>query len=123
MRRHAPLLCHMPSAIGLCPARNLSVYFGAPSLRVASQILPAGVFCPKPPLRFAAIAQALQSPLEIRISRSDKTAQLFYEYHARTRVGGKWLCIVVKYPSADGFVVTAYLTDRVKEGETIWPTK
>src|SRR5215471_8232003 len=78
---------------------------------------------PKPPLRFAAIAQALQSPLEIRISRSDKTVQLFYEYHARTRVGGKWLCIVVKYPSADGFVVTAYLTDRLKEGETIWPTK
>jgi len=71
----------------------------------------------------AAIAQALQSPLEIRISRSDKTVQLFYEYHARTRVGGEWLCIVVKYPSADGFVVTAYLTDRLKEGETIWPTK
>ena len=71
----------------------------------------------------AAIAQALQSPLEIRISRSDKTVQLFYEYHARTRVGGKWLCIAVKYPTADGFIVTPYLTDRVKEGETIWPTK
>ena len=55
----------------------------------------------------AAIVQALQSPLEIRISRSDKTVQLFYEYHARTRVGGKWLCIVVKYPTADGFIVTA----------------
>jgi hypothetical protein len=71
----------------------------------------------------AEIAQALRSPLEVRISRSDKTVQLFYEYYANTRVGGKWLCVVVKYPAADGFVVTAYLTDRLKEGETIWPTK
>lgn len=71
----------------------------------------------------AEIVQALRSPLEVRISRSDKTVQFFYEYYANTRVGGKWLCVVVKYPSADGFVVTAYLTDRLKEGETIWPTK
>src|SRR5512145_776578 len=70
----------------------------------------------------AEIVQALRSPLEVRISRSDKTVQLFYEYYAYTRVGGKWLCVVVKYRSDDdGFVITAYLTDRLKEGETIWP--
>ncbi len=34
-----------------------------------------------------------------------------------------WLCVVVKYPPHDGFVVTAYLTDQLKAGDTIWPTK
>ena len=71
----------------------------------------------------AEIDRVLQVPSEVRISRSDETVQLFYEYYVRTRVGGKWLCVVVKYPSADGFVVTAYLTDQLKAGETIWPKK
>lgn len=71
----------------------------------------------------AEIDRVLQTPSEVRISRSDGTVQLFYEYYAKTRVGGKWLCVVVKYASVDGFVVTAYLTDRLKTGETIWPKK
>ena len=45
------------------------------------------------------------------------------EFYAQTQVGGKWLCVVVKYPPDDGFVVTAYLTDQLKAGDTIWPTK
>jgi hypothetical protein len=54
-----------------------------------------------------AIIRALQTPTEVRVSRSDETVQLFYEYYAKTRVGGKWLCVVVKYPADDAFVVTA----------------
>ena len=69
------------------------------------------------------ISRVLRSPAEVRVSRSDETAQLFYEYYARTRVGGKWLCVVVKYPPDDAFVVTAYLTDQLKPGETLWPKK
>ena len=38
-------------------------------------------------------------------------------------VGGKWLCVVVKYAAEDAFVVTAYLTDQLKVGEVIWPKK
>jgi hypothetical protein len=38
-------------------------------------------------------------------------------------VGGKWLCVVVKYEENDAFVVTAYLTDKPKAGEDLWPTK
>jgi hypothetical protein len=69
------------------------------------------------------IARVLQEPAEVRLSRSDSTVQLFYEYYAKTRVGGKWLCAVVKYAAVDGFVVTAYLTDQLKPGECIWPKK
>ncbi|WP_447969530.1 hypothetical protein [Nitrospira sp. M1] len=71
----------------------------------------------------AEIERVLQSPAEVRISRSDKTVELFYEFYAQTRVGAKFLCVVVKYPPDDAFVVTAYLTDQLKAGETIWPKK
>ena len=71
----------------------------------------------------AEIERVLQFPAEVRVSRSDNTVQLFYEFYARTLVGGKWLCAVVKYVPDDAFVVTAYLTDQLKAGETIWPKK
>ena len=69
------------------------------------------------------IERVLQSPAEVRVSRSDQSVWLFYEFYARTLVGGKWLCVVVKYASDDAFMVTAYLTDQLKAGETIWPKK
>jgi hypothetical protein len=43
------------------------------------------------------IERVLQAPEEIRISRSDDNVRLFYQYYVRTLVGGKWLCVVVKY--------------------------
>jgi hypothetical protein len=41
------------------------------------------------------IERVLQAPTEVRLSRSDDTVQLFYEFYAQTLVGGKWLCVVV----------------------------
>jgi hypothetical protein len=32
------------------------------------------------------------------------------------------LCVVVKRLNGDGFVITCYLTDAIKEGDPIWPT-
>lgn len=71
----------------------------------------------------AEIEKALREPQLVRRSRSDEAVRLFYEYYAQTIVGGKWLCVVVKYPENDAFVVTAYLTDKPKPGEDLWPTK
>lgn len=34
------------------------------------------------------VAHVLEAPAEVRVSRSDGTVQLFYEYYAKTRVGG-----------------------------------
>jgi len=59
----------------------------------------------------------------VRRSRSDPAVQLFYEFYAQTIVGGKWLCVVVKYEEDDAFVVTAYLTDKPKNGEDLWLKK
>ena len=71
----------------------------------------------------AEVEWVLRQPQFVRRSRSDTTVRLFYEYYARTIVGGKWLCVVVKYAENDAFVVTAYLTDKPKAGEDLWPTK
>jgi hypothetical protein len=67
--------------------------------------------------------RVLQAPKEVRVSRSDENVKLFYEFYAETRVGGKWLCIVVRYFPGDAFVVTAYLTNSMKPGEAVWPKK
>jgi hypothetical protein len=67
------------------------------------------------------IERVLRQPQVVRRSRSDTEVRLFYEFYARTIVGGKWLCVVVKYPQDDAFVVTAYLTDKPKTGEDLWP--
>jgi hypothetical protein len=69
------------------------------------------------------LERALQQPELVRRSRSDPKVRLFYEYHAQTLIGGKWLCIVVKYMETDAFVVTAYLTDKPKEGVDLWSTR
>lgn len=69
------------------------------------------------------IERVLIQPQLVRRSRSDESVRLFYEFYARTIVGGKWLCVVVKYAEVDAFVVTAYLTDKPKSGEDLWQTK
>ncbi len=69
------------------------------------------------------IVLTLQAPAEVRLSRSDAAVQLFYEFYSRTSVGDKWLCVVVKYPAEDAFAITAYLTDKLKAGERLWPIK
>lgn len=69
------------------------------------------------------IIRTLQAPAEVRISRSDAEVRLFYEFYSRTTIGGKWLCVVVKYLADNALVITAYLTDKLKAGERIWPKK
>jgi len=69
----------------------------------------------------AEIERVLTAPQTVRRSRSDDAVRLFYEFCAQTIVGGKWLCVVVKYLEDDAFVVTAYLTDKPKTGDTLWP--
>ena len=70
----------------------------------------------------SAVERTLREPELVIQSRSDEAATLNYRYYFGTRVGDKWLCVVVKYSAADAFVLTAYLTDKPKKGEQLWPT-
>lgn len=66
------------------------------------------------------IADTLRTPQLVRTSRSDDSAELFYRFYTQTAIGDKWLCIVVKYPPNDAFIVTAYFTDKPKKGDDLW---
>ena len=71
----------------------------------------------------SSIGETLADPQAVVESLSDPEARLYYRYYFATVVGDKFLCVVVKLAEADAFVVTAYLTDRVKKGKHIWPTE
>ena len=69
-----------------------------------------------------AIEETLLHPEQVVQSFSDPQAHLYYRFYFRTIVGNKFLCVVVKTLDNDAFVLTAYLTDRIKKGVTLWPT-
>lgn len=70
-----------------------------------------------------AITETLERPEKVIESLSDPEAQLYYRFYLGTRVGDKYLCVVVKIKETDAFLLTAYLTDTIKKGELIWPKK
>lgn len=70
-----------------------------------------------------AIEETLAHPEKVIQSMSDAEAHLYYRFYIGTRVGDKFLCVLVKVGSRDAFVLTAYLTDSIKKGEVIWPKK
>ena len=71
----------------------------------------------------AAIAETLGRPARVIQSLSDQQAHLYYRWYVGTRVGDKYLCVVVKVVGNDAFVLTAYLTDTIKKGRQIWPAE
>ena len=71
----------------------------------------------------SALEKTLRQPQYVIQSRADPKAALSYRFYVGTKVGDKWLCVVVKYAANDAFVVTAYLTDQLKKGALLWPTK
>jgi hypothetical protein len=70
-----------------------------------------------------AIEETLASPERVIQSMSDPEAHLYYRFYIGTRVGDKYLCVVVKVTQNDAFVLTAYLTDTIKKGKVLWPKK
>lgn len=69
------------------------------------------------------IEETLGHPERVIRSLSDDQVRLYYRFYPVTRVTAKFLCVVVKSERDDSFVVTAYLTERVKKGEVLWPAK
>jgi len=66
----------------------------------------------------AEVQATLTAPEEIRRSRNDKNVLLFY----RTQRTGRWVCAVARRLDNTGFLITAYPTDAIKEGDHLWPT-
>ena len=60
------------------------------------------------------VKTALQSPDEIRQSITDKNNFLYYKRF------DKLYCMVVKHMGIEGYLITSYPTEKVKEGEIVW---
>ena len=66
--------------------------------------------------RLEDIKTALQAPTEIRASQNAQDVFLFYSFERLDR----WVVAVTRQLNSDGFLITAYRTDAIKEGEKIW---
>ena len=62
------------------------------------------------------VKSTLSNPVEIRRSQKDPKIHLYYAPHPPYHI-----CVVVKHLDSEGFIITAYRTDRIKEGERLWP--
>lgn len=60
------------------------------------------------------VKSILQTPDEIRQSKIDKEVFLYYKQF------DKLYCVVVKHREKEGFLITAYPVDKIKEGEIVW---
>jgi hypothetical protein len=67
--------------------------------------------------RESIVQATLSEPDQVRRSRSDGAVYLFY----RLSRPGRWTCVVVRRLNHEGFLVTTYPTDAVKEGIRVWP--
>lgn len=61
-----------------------------------------------------AVSATLAEPDAVTRSMSDPDVSLYYRLHDDTGYGTKYVCVVVCESNGDWFVMTAYLTDRVR---------
>jgi hypothetical protein len=59
---------------------------------------------------------ALSDPDEVRCSSRNVGVLLFY----RLRREERWVVAVARRLNGEGFLITAYQTDTIKEGEIVW---
>lgn len=62
------------------------------------------------------VQQTLTSPDEIRRSSRDANVLLFY----LKRYEKRWTVAVARRINGEGFLITAYQTNAIKEGERLW---
>jgi hypothetical protein len=66
--------------------------------------------------RLTDIQNTLSNPDEIRLSKTEPQVCLFYRDDGTKR----WVCAVARRLNGEGFLITAYRTSAIKEGESVW---
>ncbi len=69
------------------------------------------------------IEETVADPDEVRESVHDPSVLLFYKLYQETPVTEKYLLVIVKTVDEEGFIITAFLTDRAKKGGIVWKKK
>ena len=63
----------------------------------------------------SAVKAALENPDELRKSKMDGKTHIYYRKHEN-----HFICVVCKHENGKGYIITAYITDKIKEGGRIW---
>jgi hypothetical protein len=66
--------------------------------------------------RLTDVQNTLSDPDEIRLSKMDSQVYLFYRDDGMKR----WVCAVARRLNGEGFLITAYRTSAIKEGDLLW---
>lgn len=61
------------------------------------------------------VKRCLSEPVEIR--RSSEVPDVYLYYYPYEKY---FICVVARHLNGDGFIITAYMTDKIKEGQTEW---
>ena len=69
------------------------------------------------------IIETMSGPDIITRSGTDPQVELFYKHYLSTPVTTKFLCVVLKVQTDDNFIITAFFTNTVKNGDVIWEKK
>ncbi len=100
----------------------MSVVFSSPCvlgkrIRLSEQYwrFVSAVKHPELPGKEALVVRAVVDADFARRSRHQPSVYFYYLAY-----DDYWLCVVCRHENGTGFVLTVYLTDRVKEGEEIW---
>ena len=67
--------------------------------------------------RLNEIQSTLRDPIEVRESNRDENILLFYGAKKKY-----WMVVVVRCLNGEGFIITAYRTDAIKEGRYVYGT-
>ena len=63
----------------------------------------------------AKVKESLKKPAEIRRSKQDSSVHLYYK-----NIGNIYVCTVCDHlDKKNGYIITAYLTKRIREGEKV----
>ena len=60
------------------------------------------------------VKQTLMAPEQVRRSKKDPSVHLYYR-----KRNEHYCCAVTKHLNGEGFLVTTYITDKIKAGETV----
>ena len=66
------------------------------------------------------IKETLVEPDEVRQSIRSSEVWLFYKFYEKTPVTQKYMLVAVEVLDGEGFIVTAFFTDKIKKGDLIW---
>ena len=66
------------------------------------------------------IAETLSAPDKIKKSKHDPNVLLYYKLYKQTPVTKKYLSVIAKVENGEGFILTAFFTNKVKAGDTLW---